>query len=158
MVDTRTKGLRGEYAVRDLLRDKTGLQWERTPASGALEHTKGDIYIPNEKQFAVIEVKNYKEPTLNDKLLTTKSSNLVKWWNRLKLQATSSKCEPLLFYKYDRSKWFVATEMKPRVLKNYIYYGSLDCYNLVAEDWLEAEWSTFFGAFSKLDLDKKQEQ
>lgn len=158
MVDTRTKGLRGEYAVRDLLRDKTSLQWERTPASGALEHTKGDIYIPNEKQFAVIEVKNYKEPTLNDKLLTTKSSNLVKWWNRLKMQATSSKCEPLLFYKYDRSKWFVATEMKPRVLKNYIYYGSLDCYNLVAEDWLEAEWSTFFGAFSKLDLDKKQEQ
>ena len=58
MVDTRTKGLRGEYAIRDLLREKTGLQWERTPASGALEHTKVDIYIPNEKQFAVIEVKN----------------------------------------------------------------------------------------------------
>ena len=157
MVDTRTKGLRGEYAVRDLLRDKTSLQWERTPASGALEHTKGDIYIPQEKQFAVIEVKNYKEPTLNDKLLTTKSSNLAKWWNKLKLQASSAKCEPLLFYKYDRSKWFVATEMKPRVLKNYLYYGGLDCYNLVAEDWLEAEWGAFHAAFSKSDLDKKVE-
>ena len=155
MVDTRTKGLRGEYAVRDLLRDRTGLQWERTPASGALEHTKGDIYIPNEKQFAVIEVKNYKEPTLNDKLLTTRSSNLTKWWGRLKAQATTSKCAPLLFYKYDRSKWFVATEMKPRTLKNYLYFGGLDCYNAVADDWLETEWATFFNAFSKIDLDKK---
>ena len=158
MVDTRTKGLRGEYAVRDLLRDKTSLQWERTPASGALEHTKGDIYIPQEKQFAVIEVKNYKEPTLNDKLLTTKSSNLVKWWNKLKLQASSSKCEPLLFYKYDRSKWFVVTNIEPTKSKNYIYVGPMDCYSMVAEEWLKNEWDVFKAAMSKLDLDLKDKK
>lgn len=158
MVDTRTKGLRGEYAVRDMLRTATGDAWERTPSSGALEYLKGDIYIPNEKQLIVIEVKNYKEPTLNDKLMTTKSASLQKWWPKLKLQASNAKCLPLLFHKYDRSKWFVTTDVKPTKLKNYLYAGALDCYSFVAEDWLEVEWPMFKLATSKLVLDPKQEK
>jgi Holliday junction resolvase len=158
MVDTRTKGLRGEYAVRDMLRNATGDAWERTPSSGALEYLKGDIYIPNEKQLIVIEVKNYKEPTLNDKLMTTKSASLQKWWPKLKLQASNAKCLPLLFHKYDRSKWFVTTDIKPTKLKNYLYAGVLDCYSFVAEDWLEVEWPMFKLATSKLVLDPKQEK
>lgn len=155
MVDTRTKGLRGEYAVRDILREATGDMWERTPTSGALEYLKGDIYIPNEKQLAVIEVKNYKDPTLNDKLLTSKTANLQKWWPKLKLQAQTAKCLPLLFYKYDRSKWFVVTNIEPLKSKNYIYVGPMDCYSMVAEEWLKSEWDSFKAAMSKLDLDLK---
>jgi Holliday junction resolvase len=154
MVDTRTKGLRGEYAVRDMLRDTTKLAWERTPASGALEHTKGDLYIPNEKQLAVIEVKNYKESSLNDKLLTTKAPDLVKWWNRVKIQASGAKCAPLLFYKYDRSKWFVATEVAPVKLKNYIFVAPLNCYNAVATEWLAMEWEAFYQPLLNKSLDK----
>jgi Holliday junction resolvase len=154
MVDTRTKGLRGEYAVRDMLREATKLQWERTPSSGALEHTKGDIYIPNEKQLAVIEVKNYKDSSLNDKLLTSKAPDLVKWWTRLKLQAKGAKCVPILFYKYDRSKWFVAVEDQPTKLKNYIFVSPLNCYNAVASEWLENEWDAFYKALLNKDLDK----
>ena len=35
VVDSRAKGARGEYLVRDLLREHTGLQFERVPMSGA---------------------------------------------------------------------------------------------------------------------------
>jgi len=158
MVDTRTKGLRGEYAVRDMLREATGDAWERTPSSGALEYLKGDIYIPNEKQLVVVEVKNYKDPTLNDKLLTSKGASLQKWWPKLKLQAKTSNCLPLLFHKYDRSKWFITTDVKPLKLKNYLYFAALDCYSLVAEEWLETEWEPFKLAMSKLVLDKESKK
>ena len=49
MVDSRAKGARGEYLVRDMLREFTGLKFERVPASGALEYLKGDLYVPNQR-------------------------------------------------------------------------------------------------------------
>ena len=55
MVDSRAKGARGEYLVRDLLREYTNLQFERVPMSGALEYLKGDLYVPNEKNYFCIE-------------------------------------------------------------------------------------------------------
>ena len=51
MVDSRAKGARGEYLVRDMLRSYTALKFERVPASGALEYLKGDIYVPNCRNF-----------------------------------------------------------------------------------------------------------
>ena len=84
MVDSRAKGARGEYLVRDLLREYTNLQFERVPLSGALEYLKGDLYVPNEKNFFCIEVKNYAESPLTDKILTQKKTNhLTKWWKKL---------------------------------------------------------------------------
>ena len=68
MVDSRAKGARGEYLVRDMLRDVTGYQFERVPSSGALEYLKGDLYVPNERNRFCIEVKNYSESPLNDKI------------------------------------------------------------------------------------------
>ena len=59
MVDSRAKGARGEYLVRDMLREATGYQFERVPNSGALEYLKGDLYVPNERNRFCIEVKNY---------------------------------------------------------------------------------------------------
>ena len=37
MVDSRAKGARGEYLVRDMLREATGLKFERVPASDGEE-------------------------------------------------------------------------------------------------------------------------
>ena len=52
MVDSRAKGARGEYLVRDLLRESTQVfSFERVPMSGALEYLKGDLYVPNEKNL-----------------------------------------------------------------------------------------------------------
>ena len=69
MVDSRAKGARGEYLVRDLLREHTGLQFERVPSSGALEYLKGDLYVPHEKNKYCIEVKNYENLLLQTKSL-----------------------------------------------------------------------------------------
>lgn len=140
MVDSRAKGARGEYLVRDLLRDYTGLQFERVPMSGALEYLKGDLYIPNSSNVFCIEVKNYADSPLTDKIFTQeKTNNLVKWWIKIKHQAYNCNQEPLLFFKYDRSKVFVATVRKPERTEKFLYIGWLSCYIILAEEWLEKE-------------------
>ena len=65
MVDSRAKGARGEYLVRDMLREHTGHQFERVPSSGALEYLKGDLYVPHAKNKFCIEVKNYESSPLS---------------------------------------------------------------------------------------------
>lgn len=146
MVDSRAKGARGEYAVRDMLRTHTGLQFERVPLSGALEYLKGDLYVPNRHNVFCIEVKNYAESPLTDKLFTQeKTNNLVKWWIKIKNQAFNAKQEPLLFFKYDRSKVFVVTERKPDKVEKYLYISWLNCYTMLAEEWLTKESVGFLG-------------
>lgn len=144
MVDSRAKGARGEYLVRDLLRDYTGLQFERVPLSGALPYLKGDLYVPNYNNTFCIEVKNYADSPLSDKIFTQeKTNNLVKWWTKLKHQAKNCNQKPLLFFKYDRSKVFVVTDMEPRTAKKYLYISWLSCYIILAEEWLEEEKVSF---------------
>lgn len=110
MVDSRAKGARGEYLVRDILREYTDLQFERVPNSGALEYLKGDLYIPHEKNKYCIEVKNYADSPLTDKIFTApKTNNLIRWWTKLNLQAAQGNQEALLFFKYNRSPIFVVT-------------------------------------------------
>ena len=75
MVDSRAKGARGEYLVRDMLREHVGYQFERVPSSGALEYLKGDLYVPHEKNKYCIEVKNYSESPLTDKIFTAPRSH-----------------------------------------------------------------------------------
>ena len=143
MVDSRAKGARGEYLVRDLLRDHTNLQFERVPMSGALEYLKGDLYVPNEKNYFCIEVKNYAESPLSDKILSqVKTNNLLRWWRKLVTQALAGKQRPLLFFKYNRSKIYVGTENKPEYT-NYIYISDLNCYICIAEQWLKQEEVVF---------------
>ena len=139
MVDSRAKGARVEYLVRDMLRDVTGYQFERVPNSGALEYLKGDLYVPNERNRFCIEVKNYSESPLNDKIFTApKTNNLIRWWKKVVLQAEGGNQEPLLFFKYNRSKVFVVTSLQPEKCE-YMYLNWLECYVLLADIWLEQE-------------------
>ena len=139
MVDSRAKGARGESLVRDLLREYTNLQFERVPMSGALEYLKGDLYVPNEKNYFCIEVKNYSDTPLTDKILTQKkTNNLTKWWKKLVIQAEGGGQDPLLFFKYNRSKIYVVTDVSPEYI-NYIYISELGCYVTLAEEWLDKE-------------------
>jgi Holliday junction resolvase len=136
MVDSRAKGARGEYLVRDMLRESTGMQFERVPNSGALEYLKGDLYVPHEKNRFCIEVKNYAESPLTDRIFTQeKTNNLITWWRKLIIQAAGGNQDPLLFFKYNRSPVFVVTEDMPDVCEKWMYISFLDCYALLAEDW-----------------------
>ena len=109
MVDSRAKGARGEYLVRDMLRAHTNLQFERVPSSGALEYLKGDLYVPHAKNKYCIEVKNYESSPLSDKIFTApKTNNLIQWWKKLEKQAAGGNQLPMLFFKYNRSPVFLS--------------------------------------------------
>jgi len=140
VVDSRAKGARGEYLVRDMLRVHTGSKFERVPASGALEYLKGDLYVPHTKNLFCIEVKNYESSPLTDKIFTQpKTNNLIRWWTKLKQQADQGKQKPLLFFKYNRSPVFVCTEIMPKTTDHYIVVRFLHIYVMLAEEWLKNE-------------------
>lgn len=143
MVDSKDKGNRGEYLVRDLLREHTNLPFERVPASGALSYLKGDLYVPNQNNRYCIEVKFYEESALTDKLLTNRSNNLIRWWTKIVEQAEGQNQKPLLFFKYNRSKIFVGTQEKPTNVNNYLYINALFCYTMLSEEWLTMEKPVF---------------
>ena len=139
MVDSRAKGARGEYLVRDMLRAHTNLQFERVPSSGALEYLKGDLYVPHAKNKYCIEVKNYESSPLSDKIFTApKTNNLIQWWKKLEKQAAGGNQLPMLFFKYNRSPVFIVTQREP-AHSEYMYISILDCYVSLAEDWLRME-------------------
>lgn len=114
MVDSRKKGARAELAARDLLREATGLLWERTPSSGALgaQHMlKGDLYVPNEKNNFLIEVKHYKTDQLGSNILVNKDPVIFQWWDKACKQAEETNKKPIVMYKWDRSKWYIITDL-----------------------------------------------
>lgn len=143
MVDSRAKGARGEYLVRDMLREATDYQFERVPASGALAYLKGDIYVPNEKNIFCIEVKSYADSPLTDKIFTArKTNNLIRWWKKIEVQAEGGNQEPLLFFKYNRSPVFVVTARQPEST-DYMSISWLNCYVAEALPWLDNEKPEF---------------
>lgn len=138
MVNPRQKGASCEKVVQDLLIKKTGLPFERVPGSGAGK-IKGDLYIPTLNYKYCIEIKHYAESHFNDKIFTSKTNNIVLWWNKLKIQAKANNKEPLLIFKYNRSKFFVCTARKPANSENYIDIRWLGCYTMLLDEWLGKE-------------------
>ena len=140
MVDPRAKGAEGERQVRDLLRKHTKLEFQRVPMSGALDYMKGDIFLPNMHNNYCIEVKFYKDSHFNDKILTALKSNVfIRWWEQTTEQAKKAGAKPALFFKYNRSKIFVAQRDEPENGLNYMYVSHLGCYVSLAHEWLLLE-------------------
>lgn len=136
MVNSRAKGAIGENKVKEFLDSRTPYTFERTPGSGSGK-IKGDLHIPGFRNVFCIEVKNYAESPLNDKILTSKTNDFVLWWTKLQKQAGIQK--PLLIFKYNRSKLFVATDVKPAYVEKYIDIPWLNCYIMMLEEWIEKE-------------------
>ena len=148
MVDSRQKGARAETTIRDLLRERTGLQWERVPSSGALDPKhglKGDLYVPNEDNYYCVEVKHYKDDHLTSKVLTDKDPQLIDWWDQTVREASQVKKVPLLIFKFDRSKIFVAFDGIPTGIYKYMYVNvpSREFNIALLEDWLKFEMPEF---------------
>jgi len=144
MVDSREKGSRAETAVRKLLKQKTGLNWERTPGSGALNEKhklKGDIYIPDAKNVYCVEVKHYKDDHFNSSLFTGKTPQLIIWWEQAVRQGLQTDRKPLLIFKFDRSKLFVAFQDMPTSSYRYAFLNieNHEFYIALLEDFLEFE-------------------
>jgi hypothetical protein len=141
MVDPRAKGARGETQIRDVLRTHTKLQWERTPGSGALDEKhglKGDLYVTNATNLYCVEVKNYEEDHLTSHILTSKDPQLLVWWEQAVRQGKQVSRNPLLIFKFNRSKIFVAYENLPKGPYRYIFIDAkgYEFYVALLEDWL----------------------
>lgn len=148
MVDSRAKGARTETVVRDLLRKHTKLGWERVPGSGALDEKhglKGDLYVPNANNLYCTEVKGYAEDHLTSAILSSKSPQLLEFWEQSIRQGKQVKKTPLLIFKYDRSKVFVAFNSLPNDSYSYMFINrdGYEFYVSLLEDWLINEQPKF---------------
>ena len=143
MVDPRAKGATGERQVKELLKEHTNLDFQRVPMSGALEFMKGDLFVPNKENLYCIEVKNYKDNHFTDKVISTTSNQFIKWWAQTTEQAEKGNQKPILFFKYNRSKIYVAQQEEPLKVEKYMYVKHLDCYVSLATDWLIFEQPRF---------------
>lgn len=148
MVDSRAKGARTETTARDMLRKHTKLNWERVPGSGALDPKhllKGDLYVPGMTNLFAVEVKGYAEDHLTSQVLTAKTPQLIEFWKQTYRQACQVNKHPLLIFKFDRSKLFVAFEDLPT--SNYRFLcvscDGHEFFVALLEDWLENENTQF---------------
>lgn len=147
MVDSRDKGTRAELVVRDLLRSKTGLNWERTPMSGALNEKHGlksDLYVPNEHNLYAVEVKHYKDDHFNSSIFTSKNPQLMQWWEQAVRQGKQLGKKPLLLFKHDRSKVFAAFQDIPMGDYVYSYINWTEPFYVARfEDWFDSDKPEF---------------
>lgn len=148
MVDVRAKGATAETKVRDELRKLTGLKWERVPGSGALDPKhmlKGDLYVPGKENLYCVEVKHYAEDHLTSKVLTSKNPQLLEWWAQALRQSSQVGKLPLLIFKFDRSKLFVAFDDFPEedYPHLYLHVGPYELYVAMLEDWVKNEEPKF---------------
>jgi len=148
VVDSKEKGSRAETLVKNTLKKYTGLAFERTPLSGALDAKHGlksDIYIPNEKNIYAIEVKHYKEDHISSKVLTNKDPQLLLFWKQAVREAEETNKKPLLIFKFDRSKLFVAFREFPKKDYSHMFITAqgLDFFVAVLDDWLINEKPKF---------------
>lgn len=147
MIDSRQKGATAETKARDELRRLTGLKWERVPGSGALDpkhQLKGDLYVIQEKNLYCVEVKHYKDDQVSTALFTGKSPTLFEWWNQCTRQAKQVDKKPLLIFKHDRSKFFVAYDTPvPGCNAMKIYVDKVHFNISLLTDWVAAEIPEF---------------
>lgn len=148
MIDSKQKGSTAELKVRNALRTATGLPFERTPLSGALDAKHGlksDIYIPNERNVYAIEVKHYADDHIDSRLLSGKDPQLLVFWKQTIRQALETNKKPLLIFKHDRSKMFVAFSSMPTVDYRYMFLSidGHEFYVALLETWLECEKPKF---------------
>ena len=148
MIDSRAKGRTAELKCRDELRKLTGLMWERTPMSGALDAKhmmKGDVYVPQVVIKYCVEVKHYADDHISTKLLTSKSPQFMEWWAQTIREAGQMDKKPLLIFKHNRSKWFAAFDNWDITLNmhdNYLKYIQLnpeEIYICLLTDFCEYE-------------------
>lgn len=146
MVDSVEKGTRAENVIKDTLKKLTKLDWTRTPGSGALDPKhllKGDLYVPGKENVYCIECKHYKEDQFTSKIFTSKSPMIFQWWEQAERQGKQVNRKPLLIFKYDRSKLFVAFADMPFNLQ-LKYVSVFDMFYIsLLEDWIIHEEPKF---------------
>lgn len=135
---SKAKGSAFEAKIAKLFTEEFDKDFKRVPLSGALEWMKGDIICIQDTAWFpyTIECKHYKEINWNS-LLTAKSTEMYKFWEQTLREAEVMKKKPLLVFRWDRSKDYVAFD-DDLAVTNYLEVSSFEMKFKIAllEDWL----------------------
>lgn len=168
---SKRKGSRGELKVAKMFSSWWGSEFARTPSSGGFATSKfrkdwnagGDLVTPDDLFPFCVEVKNVKDWRLED-LLTSASSNLLKYWEQAVQESEENGKVPLLVFKRNRSDWFVMMQFEDweytyglTALNNHymIVNNTLSSVEAAAEAVVIMRW-TDFSTEANADLIKKK--
>lgn len=105
-INSRKKGAKAERKVAALLKDWTGREFSRTPASGGLRwknaNVVGDIVCTEERHFFpfAVEVKSYNDINF-EHLFYLVDPKIYKFWKQATTDAKRGEKLPLLFMRYN---------------------------------------------------------
>ena len=107
---SKAKGSAYEQKIATRLTSEFGKEFRRVPLSGSIDYLKGDIWTPHDTAWwpYAIECKHYKDIEWNN-LLTSKTTDMLQFWRQAVREAKEvMKKKPLLIFRWNRSKDFVA--------------------------------------------------
>jgi len=137
---SKIKGSAYEAKIKRYLNSHFDIEFERMPLSGSIEYLKGDIWTPHDTAAwpYCIECKHYKDIQWNN-LLTAKTTDLLNFWRQAVREAEVMRKEPLLIFRWNRSKDFVGWSDNVKV-DHYIEIKSFGCHFKVTQldDWVKA--------------------
>ena len=135
---SKAKGSAYEQKIATRLTSEFKKEFRRVPLSGAIDYLKGDIWTPHDTAWwpCAIECKHYKDIEWNN-LLTSKTTDMLQFWRQAVREAEVMKKKPLLIFRWNRSKDFVAFDDDLKI-DLYIEVKSFDCHFKVTklDDWL----------------------
>ena len=135
---SKAKGSAYEQKIAMRLTSEFGKEFRRVPLSGSIDYLKGDIWTPRDTAWwpYAIECKHYKNIEWNN-LLTSKTTDLLQFWRQAVREAEVMDKKPLLIFRWNRSKDFVAFNDNLKV-DFYIEVKSFGCCFKVTklDDWL----------------------
>jgi Holliday junction resolvase len=136
----KIKGSAYETKIVKILSEEFNLEFRRVPLSGAIDYLKGDIWTPKDTASwpYCIECKHYASVEWNN-LLTAKTTDMLQFWRQTIREAEVMDKKPLLIFRWNRSKDFVAYN-DDILVDNYIEVKSFDLQFKVSllDDWLRA--------------------
>ena len=137
---SKIKGSAYEAKIKRYLNSHFDIEFERMPLSGSIEYLKGDIWTPHDTAAwpYCIECKHYKDIQWNN-LLTAKTTDMLQFWRQAVREAEVMRKEPLLIFRWNRSKDFVGWSDNVKV-DHYIEIKSFGCHFKVTQldDWVKA--------------------
>lgn len=137
---SKAKGSAYEQKIADLLSKEFNKEFRRVPLSGSIDYLKGDIWTPHDTAWwpYCIECKHYKEIEWNN-LLTSKTTNIFGFWAQTLREAETMNKKPLLIFRWNRSKDFVAYADDIKV-ENFVYIESFGFSFKISklDEWIKA--------------------
>ena len=137
---SKIKGSAYEAKIKRYLNSHFDIEFERMPLSGSIEYLKGDLWTPHDTAAwpYCIECKHYKDIQWNN-LLTAKTTDILQFWRQAVREAEVMRKEPLLIFRWNRSKDFVGWRDDVKV-DHYVEIKSFGCHFKVTQldDWVKA--------------------